>query len=138
MFLNNLMQSHLASCTLLPFFLSCPGLCTLDCALAWLCGQGREGQWVATQPGVGTAQLMRTGFHSILVVTDASTSCPSAQLGAHLLQKVSPEVLPENSSSGIPSEQGDSQPWAEAGMCKCAVGQATRGRRTSESEFPQV
>ncbi|XP_054024313.1 death ligand signal enhancer [Dryobates pubescens] len=49
------------------------------------------------------------------VVTEASTSCPSAQLGSHLQQKASPEVLPENSSSGIPSGQGDRQPWAEAG-----------------------
>ncbi|XP_059681285.1 death ligand signal enhancer [Gavia stellata] len=49
------------------------------------------------------------------VVTEASTSCPSAQLGSHFLQKASPEVVPDNSSSGIPSGPGESQPWAEVG-----------------------
>ncbi|KAM9289037.1 death ligand signal enhancer [Morus bassanus] len=49
------------------------------------------------------------------VVTEASTSCPNVQLGSRFLQKGSPEVVPENSSSGIPSEQGESQPWAEVG-----------------------
>ncbi|XP_074694419.1 death ligand signal enhancer [Strix aluco] len=49
------------------------------------------------------------------VETEASTSCPSAQLGSHFLQKASAEVIPENSSSGIPSGQGESQPWAEVG-----------------------
>lgn len=50
-------------------------------------------------------------------VTETSTSSPSAQLGSRFLQKASPEVVSENSSSGIPSGQGESQPWAEAGMC---------------------
>ncbi|XP_032851414.2 death ligand signal enhancer [Tyto alba] len=48
------------------------------------------------------------------VVTEASTSCPSVQLESRFLQKASPEVL-EDSSSGIPSGQGESQPWAEVG-----------------------
>ncbi|XP_074772710.1 death ligand signal enhancer isoform X2 [Athene noctua] len=47
--------------------------------------------------------------------TEASTSCPRAQLGSHFLQKASPEVTLENSSSSIPSGQGESQPWAEIG-----------------------
>ncbi|XP_072729049.1 death ligand signal enhancer isoform X2 [Ciconia boyciana] len=50
------------------------------------------------------------------VVTEASTSCPSVQVGSHFLQKGSPKVVPENSSSGIPSGQGESQPWAEVGI----------------------
>ncbi|XP_075020126.1 death ligand signal enhancer isoform X4 [Calonectris borealis] len=49
------------------------------------------------------------------VVTEASTSHPSAQLGSHFLQKGTPEVVLENSPSGIPSGQGESQPWAEVG-----------------------
>ncbi|XP_050761342.1 death ligand signal enhancer [Gymnogyps californianus] len=49
------------------------------------------------------------------VVTEASTSCPSEQLGSHFLQRASPEVVPENLSSDIPSGQGESQPWAEVG-----------------------
>ncbi|XP_068273258.1 death ligand signal enhancer isoform X2 [Nyctibius grandis] len=48
-------------------------------------------------------------------VTEASTSSPSTQLGSHFLQQGSPEVVPENSSSGIPSGQGESQPRAEVG-----------------------
>ncbi|KAM6196660.1 death ligand signal enhancer [Sarcoramphus papa] len=54
-------------------------------------------------------------FSQQTVVTEASTSCPSEQLGSHLLQRASPEVVPENSSSDIPSGQGESQPWAEVG-----------------------
>ncbi|KAM7100828.1 death ligand signal enhancer isoform 2-T5 [Ciconia maguari] len=50
------------------------------------------------------------------VVTEASTSCPSVQVGSHFLQKGSPKVVPENSSSGIPSGQGESQPCAEVGI----------------------
>ncbi|KAM6116140.1 death ligand signal enhancer [Pterocles gutturalis] len=49
------------------------------------------------------------------VVTEASTSHPSEPLRSHFQQKASPEVVPENSSAGIPSGQGESQPWAEAG-----------------------
>uniref|UniRef100_A0A8C3KBA9 DAP3 binding cell death enhancer 1 n=1 Tax=Calidris pygmaea TaxID=425635 RepID=A0A8C3KBA9_9CHAR len=49
-------------------------------------------------------------------VTEASTSCPSAQLGSHFLQREKPEVVSENSSSGIPLGQGESQPWAEVGQ----------------------
>ncbi|XP_033922592.1 death ligand signal enhancer isoform X2 [Melopsittacus undulatus] len=49
------------------------------------------------------------------VVTEASTSCSTEQLGSCFLQKASPEVVPENASSGIPSGQGESQPWAEVG-----------------------
>ncbi|XP_052672347.1 death ligand signal enhancer [Harpia harpyja] len=49
------------------------------------------------------------------VVTEASTSCPGVQLGSHFLQKASPEVVPENSSSGTPSGQGESQPWTAVG-----------------------
>ncbi|XP_054073527.1 death ligand signal enhancer isoform X1 [Rissa tridactyla] len=49
-------------------------------------------------------------------VTEASTSCPSAQLGSRFQQEASPEVVSENSSSGIPSGQGGSQPWAEVGQ----------------------
>ncbi|XP_049685532.1 death ligand signal enhancer isoform X2 [Accipiter gentilis] len=49
------------------------------------------------------------------VVTEASTSCPGVQLGSHFLQKASPEVVPENSSSGIPSGEGESQPWTAVG-----------------------
>ncbi|XP_027600919.2 death ligand signal enhancer [Pipra filicauda] len=49
------------------------------------------------------------------VVTEASTSCPSEQLGSQFLQKAIPEATAENSSSGIPSGQGESQPWAEVG-----------------------
>ncbi|XP_064017543.1 death ligand signal enhancer [Pogoniulus pusillus] len=78
----------------------------------------RQISWLRSLPD--TRRERRTLWLSSLpsqqtVVTDTSTICPSAQLEAHLLQKVSPEVLPENSSSGIPSGQGDNQPWAEAG-----------------------
>lgn len=53
----------------------------------------------------------------ISVVTEASTSCPSAHLGPCFLQKAGPEVAPENSFPGIPSGPGESQLWAEEGMC---------------------
>ncbi|XP_074958364.1 death ligand signal enhancer isoform X1 [Phalacrocorax aristotelis] len=49
------------------------------------------------------------------VVTEASTSCPNVQLESCFLQKGSPEVVLESSSSGIPSGQGENQPWAEVG-----------------------
>ncbi|KAJ7411649.1 death ligand signal enhancer [Willisornis vidua] len=49
------------------------------------------------------------------VVTEASTSCPSEQLGSQFLPKASAEAETESSSSGIPSGQGESQPWAEVG-----------------------
>uniref|UniRef100_A0A8C3EEQ0 DAP3 binding cell death enhancer 1 n=1 Tax=Corvus moneduloides TaxID=1196302 RepID=A0A8C3EEQ0_CORMO len=55
------------------------------------------------------------------VVTEASTGCPSEQLGSQFLQKASPEAVPENSSSGIPSGEGESQPWAEAGEFQIPV-----------------
>ncbi|XP_063269732.1 death ligand signal enhancer isoform X2 [Prinia subflava] len=55
------------------------------------------------------------------VVTDASTSCPGEQLGSQVLQKTSPEAVAENSSSGIPSGQGESQPWAAAGEFQIPV-----------------
>ncbi|XP_065500086.1 death ligand signal enhancer [Caloenas nicobarica] len=45
------------------------------------------------------------------VGTEASTSCPRAQLGSRFLQNGSAEVVPEISSSG----QGEGQPRAEAG-----------------------
>ncbi|XP_032052983.1 death ligand signal enhancer [Aythya fuligula] len=49
------------------------------------------------------------------VVTEASTSCPSAHLGPCFLQRAGPEVAPENSCPGIPSGPGESQLWAEEG-----------------------
>uniref|UniRef100_A0A803V9X0 DAP3 binding cell death enhancer 1 n=1 Tax=Ficedula albicollis TaxID=59894 RepID=A0A803V9X0_FICAL len=49
------------------------------------------------------------------VVAEASSSCPGEQLGSQILQKASAEAVAENSSSGIPSGRGDSQPWAGAG-----------------------
>ncbi|XP_068553780.1 death ligand signal enhancer isoform X2 [Anas acuta] len=49
------------------------------------------------------------------VVTEASTSCPSAHLGPCFLQKAGPEVASENSFPGIPSGPGESQLWAEEG-----------------------
>lgn len=58
----------------------------------------------------------------ITVVTEASASCPGEQLGSQVLQKASPEVVGENSSSDIPSGQGESRPWAEAGMCRVLQG----------------
>ncbi|XP_021266659.1 death ligand signal enhancer isoform X1 [Numida meleagris] len=47
------------------------------------------------------------------VVPDASAGLPCAQLGPCFLQKA--EVVPENSSSGIPLGSGESQPWVEEG-----------------------
>ncbi|XP_039558642.1 death ligand signal enhancer [Passer montanus] len=55
------------------------------------------------------------------VVTEASTSSPGEQLGSQFLQKASPEAVAENSSSGIPSGQGERQPWAEAGEFQIPV-----------------
>ncbi|XP_059716508.1 death ligand signal enhancer isoform X2 [Haemorhous mexicanus] len=55
------------------------------------------------------------------VVSEASTSSPGEQLGAQFLQKASPEAVAENSSSGIPSGQGERQPWAEAGEFQIPV-----------------
>ncbi|XP_068816211.1 death ligand signal enhancer [Struthio camelus] len=49
------------------------------------------------------------------VATEASTSCPRRQLQSHFLQEAGPDVVPENSSSRIPSEQGESQPCADVG-----------------------
>ncbi|XP_061858079.1 death ligand signal enhancer isoform X2 [Colius striatus] len=60
---------------------------------------GHRSLWISSLPSQQT------------VVTEASTSSSSAQLGSHFLQKESPEVIPEHSSSG----QGGSQPWAEEG-----------------------
>ncbi|XP_061858081.1 death ligand signal enhancer isoform X3 [Colius striatus] len=61
---------------------------------------GHRSLWISSLPSQQT------------VVTEASTSSSSAQLGSHFLQKESPEVIPEHSSSG----QGGSQPWAEEGI----------------------
>ncbi|XP_067161192.1 death ligand signal enhancer [Apteryx mantelli] len=47
--------------------------------------------------------------------TEASTSCPRRQLRSHFLQKAGPDVVPETSSWGIPSGQGESQPCADLG-----------------------
>lgn len=58
----------------------------------------------------------------LTVVTEASTSCSTEQLGSCFLQKASPEVVPENASSVIPSGQGESQPWAEVGTCNVLWG----------------
>ncbi|XP_054372434.1 death ligand signal enhancer isoform X1 [Molothrus ater] len=57
----------------------------------------------------------------VTVVTEASTSGPGEQLGSQILQKASPEAVAENSSSGIPSGQGERQPWAEAGEFQIPV-----------------
>lgn len=54
----------------------------------------------------------------VTAVAEASSSCPGEQLGSQILQ----EASAEDSSSGIPSGQGESQPWAEAGMCHVLQG----------------
>ncbi|XP_069725764.1 death ligand signal enhancer [Phaenicophaeus curvirostris] len=63
----------------------------------------RRSLWLSSLPAQQTA------------VTEASAGCPNAQLGFCFPQEASPEVVPENSTSGIPSGQGESQPWAEVG-----------------------
>ncbi|KAL2299558.1 hypothetical protein Nmel_014221, partial [Mimus melanotis] len=55
------------------------------------------------------------------VVAEASSSCPGQQLGSQILQKASAQAVAENSSSGIPSGRGESQPWAEAGEFQIPV-----------------
>lgn len=54
----------------------------------------------------------------VTAVAEASSSCPGEQLGSQILQ----EASAEDSSSGIPSGRGESQPWAEAGMCHVLQG----------------
>lgn len=71
-------------------------------------------------------------------VTEASTSCPSAQLGSHFQQEASPEVVSENSSSGIPSGQGESQPWAEVGMCYVPQGRILVAGGLLSLRFPKA
>ncbi|XP_071615422.1 death ligand signal enhancer [Heliangelus exortis] len=66
-------------------------------------GRERGARWRGSRPAEHT------------VVAEASRSCPSRQLASCFLQKGSPEVVPENSSSGVPSGPGESQPWAEGG-----------------------
>lgn len=74
----------------------------------------------------------------ITVVTEASTSCPSEQLGSHFLQRASPEVVPENSSSDIPSGQGESQPWAEVGTCNVLQGRILVAEGLLSLSFPKA
>lgn len=71
----------------------------------------------------------------ISVVTEASTSCPGVQLGSHFLQKASPEVVPENSSSGTPSGEGESQPWTAVGMCNVLWGRILVAERLLSLSF---
>lgn len=56
----------------------------------------------------------------VSVVSDASAGLPCAQLGPCFLQKA--EVAPENSSSSFSLGPGDSQLWAEEGMCNVLQG----------------
>lgn len=58
----------------------------------------------------------------VTAVAEASSSCPGEQLGSQILQEASAEAVAEDSSSGIPSGRGESQPWVEAGMCHVLQG----------------
>lgn len=73
----------------------------------------------------------------LLVVAEASTSCSDEQLGSCFLQKASPEVVPENASSGIPSGQGESQPWAEVGVCSVLEGRILAAKGLLSFEISQ-
>ncbi|XP_014116670.1 PREDICTED: death ligand signal enhancer [Pseudopodoces humilis] len=75
-------------------------------------------------------------------VTEASAGCPGEQLGSQFLQKASPEAVAESSSSGIPSGQGESQPWAEAGEFQipvsCRVGPALHSAKGDPAQRGQL
>ncbi|XP_030359965.1 death ligand signal enhancer [Strigops habroptila] len=78
----------------------------------------RQISWLRSLPDArgGRRALRLSSLPSQRAVgTEASTSCSTEQLASCFLQKASPQVVPENASSGIPSGQGESQPWAEVG-----------------------
>ncbi|XP_015496979.1 death ligand signal enhancer, partial [Parus major] len=75
-------------------------------------------------------------------VTEASAGCPGEQLGSQFLQKASAEAVAESSSSGIPSGQGESQPWAEAGEFQipvsCRVGPVLHSAKGDPAQRGQL